>query len=135
MAHREEWEQATTGSRRLAIAADVELRRRHPDQKIEPLRSSEPALLSDTEREQAHPAPGQEISQIQQELFHATLQNRQALKAPTEDPGWGRLDTLFSTRRTLGQAAILQPPKPSIVPSARILQRAAEHELEPEAGG
>jgi hypothetical protein len=135
MAHREEWEQATTGSRRLAIAADVELRRRHPDQKIEPLRSFEPALLSDTEREQAHPAPGQEISQIQQELFHATLQNRQALKAPTEDPGWGRLDTLFSTRRTLGQAAILQPPKPSIVPSARILQRAAEHELEPEAGG
>ena len=133
MAHREEWEQATTGSRRLAIAADVELRRRHPDQKIEPLRSSEPALLSDTEREQAHPAPDQEISQIQQELFHATLQNRQALKTPTEDPSWGSLDTLFSTRRTLGQAAILQPPKPSIVPSARILQRGAEHELEPEA--
>jgi len=134
MAHREEWEQATTGSRRLAIAADVELRRRHPDQKIEPLRS-EPALLSDTEREQAHRAPGQEISQIQQELCHATLQNRQALKAPTEDPGWSSLDTLFSTRRTLGQAAILQPPKPSIVPSTRILQRAAEHDAEPEAGG
>ena len=85
--------------------------------------------------EQAHPAPGQEISQVQQELFHATLQNRQALKTPTEDPGWSGLDTLFSASRTLGQAAILQPPKPSIVPSAKILQRAAEHEVEPEAGG
>jgi hypothetical protein len=63
------------------------------------------------------------------------LQNRQALKAPTEDPGWSRLDTLFSTRKTSGQAAILQPPKPSIAPSARIFQHAAEHEVEPEAGG
>jgi hypothetical protein len=135
MADREKWEQATAGSRRLAIAADAELRRRHPNKNIEPLRSAEPAVLSDTEHEQAHPAPGQEISQIQQELFHATLHNRQALKAPTEDPSRSDLDTIFSARRTLGQAAILQPPKPSIAPSARILQRAAEHELEPEAGG
>jgi conjugative relaxase-like TrwC/TraI family protein len=134
MTARQEWEQATADSRRLAITADAELRRRHPDQKIEPLRSSEPAL-SDTEREQAHPAPGQESGQIQQELFHATLQNRQALKAPTEDSGWGSLDTLFSTRRTLGQAAILQPPKPSILPSTRIFHLAAEHDVEPEAGG
>ena len=94
-----------------------------------------PGPISDTEHEQAHPAPGQEISQVQQELFRTTLQNRQALKVPTEDPGWSGLDTLFSTRRTLGQAAILQPPKPSIVPSTRILQRAAEHDVEPEAGG
>ena len=40
MADRQEWEQATAGSRRLAIAADAELRRRHPDRKIEPLRSA-----------------------------------------------------------------------------------------------
>jgi hypothetical protein len=134
MADRQEWEQATAHPRSLAIAADTELRHRHPDQKIEPLRSSEPALLSGTEREQAHPAPGQEISQVQQELFRVTLQNRQALKVPTEDPGWSDLDTLFSGRRALGQAAMLQPPKPSIVPSTRILQRAAEHDVEPEAG-
>jgi hypothetical protein len=135
MADRREWEQATAHSRRLAIAADAELRRRHPDQKVDSLRSAEPALLSDTEREQGRPAPGQEISRLQQELLRVTLQNRQALKIRTEDPGWSGLDTLFSTRRTLGQAAILQPPKPSIVPSTRILQRAAEHEVEPEAGG
>jgi len=34
-----------------------------------------------------------------------------------------------------GPDAILQPPKPEITPSARILQLAAEHDIEPEAGG
>ena len=51
MADRQEWEHATAGSRHLAIAADAELRRRHPGQKIEPLRSAEPAPVSDTERD------------------------------------------------------------------------------------
>jgi hypothetical protein len=135
MANRQDWEHVTAGSRRLAIAADAELRRRHPDQKIEPLRSAEPAPVGDAEHKQVHPAPGQEISQVQQALFRAMLQDRQALKVPTEDPSRSGLDTLFSARRTLGQAAILQPPKPSIVPSIRVLQRAAEHDAEPEAGG
>jgi hypothetical protein len=133
MADRQEWEQATAGSRRLAIAADAELRRRHPHQKIEPLRCAEPD--SNSEWKQTHPAPGQEISQAQQEVFRATLQSRQSLEAPDADPGWSGLDTLFSARRTPGRAAILRPPKPSIEPSARILHRAAEHDIEPEAGG
>jgi hypothetical protein len=144
MAAREEWEQATAGSRRLAIAADAELRRRHPYQKIEPLRSAEPAPVGDTEHEQAHPAPGQEISQMtpwtcglpaQPEEFRAALHSRQALNASTADPGWNGLDILFSASRTSRQAAILQPPKPAIAPSTRILERAAEHDAEPEAGG
>ena len=37
--------------RRLAIAAGAELRRRHPGQKIEPLRFAEPAPASDIERD------------------------------------------------------------------------------------
>ena len=144
MADRQEWDRATVGSRRLAVAAEAELRRRHPDQKIEPLRSAEPAPLSDNKREQAHPAPGQEISQLtawirdlqaQREVFRATLQSRLASKAPSDDPGSGSLDALAPTWRTLGQDAILQPPKPSIVPSTRILEPAAEREIEPEAGG
>jgi hypothetical protein len=56
-ADRQEWERATEQPRRLAITADTELRRRHPDQKIEPLRSAEPALASDTGHEQPDPAP------------------------------------------------------------------------------
>ena len=51
MEDRREWEHATEHSRHLAVAADAELRRRHPDQQIEPLRSAEPAPVSDTERE------------------------------------------------------------------------------------
>jgi hypothetical protein len=47
-ADRTEWEQATAHTRRLAITADAELRRRHPHQKIEPLRSAEPAPARDT---------------------------------------------------------------------------------------
>ena len=36
MADRAEWEHATEHTRHLAVAADAELRRRHPDQQIEP---------------------------------------------------------------------------------------------------
>ncbi len=43
MADRQEWEHATARSRHLAVAADAGLRRRHPDQKIAPLRSAESA--------------------------------------------------------------------------------------------
>ena len=55
MDDRRDWEHATASSRRLAIAADAELRRRHPRQKIKPLRSGEPAPVSDTDREQLIP--------------------------------------------------------------------------------
>ena len=48
---RQKWEHATAHSRHLAIAADAELRRRHPGQKIEPMRSAEPPPVSDTEHE------------------------------------------------------------------------------------
>ena len=40
-------------SRHLAIAADAELRRRHPDCRIEPIRSAEPGPVGDVERQ--HP--------------------------------------------------------------------------------
>jgi hypothetical protein len=52
-------------------------------------------------------------------------------------PRAGRAQRLFAARRRAvrRQDAILQPPKPEITPSARILQLAAEHDIEPEAGG
>jgi hypothetical protein len=49
IAARQEWEHATERSRRLAMAADAELRRRHPTRKIEPLRSAEPVPVSDAD--------------------------------------------------------------------------------------
>jgi hypothetical protein len=43
------WEQITAGPRRLAVAADFELRRRNPDKPIEPLRSAEPRVPENDE--------------------------------------------------------------------------------------
>jgi len=59
MADRQEWELATARSRRLAITADAELRRRHPGQKIEPLRSAEPIPVSDAKRQRSDLIPYQ----------------------------------------------------------------------------
>jgi hypothetical protein len=47
MEDRRAWDQLTVGARRLAVAADSELRRRHPDQPIEPLRSAEARVPED----------------------------------------------------------------------------------------
>jgi hypothetical protein len=46
-----DWEQATAQSRRLALTADSELRRRHPGRRFEPLRSAEP-VVTQVERDQ-----------------------------------------------------------------------------------
>jgi conjugative relaxase-like TrwC/TraI family protein len=42
METREQWERVTEPTRRMALAADLELRRRNPRAQIEPLRSAEP---------------------------------------------------------------------------------------------
>jgi hypothetical protein len=50
MEDRRAWETATEPQRRLAVAADTELRRRYPEMRIEPLRSSEPEQVTDEQR-------------------------------------------------------------------------------------
>ena len=139
MAARQEWEQATGQSRRLAIVADAELRRRHPGRKIEPLRSAEPAHASDTECDSVYPAADCKLTEtaalirdlsLQREQFRAEMDERPRLIVPGGDHG-----KVFGARKTPGQDAILQPPKPEITPSGRSLQLAAEHDIEPEAGG
>ena len=47
-----EWEHITEPSRRLAVAADAELRRRQPGRSIEPLKSAEPEPVTGPEREE-----------------------------------------------------------------------------------
>ena len=42
---RQQWEALTEPTRRVAVAADLELRRRHPDMELEPLRSAEPSSV------------------------------------------------------------------------------------------
>jgi hypothetical protein len=140
MANRQEWEHATAGSRSLAIAADAELRRRHPHQKIEPLRSGEPAAVSDTGREQLSPDPDEKLTErvtrihdlaAQRQAFHAEIDEHPGRIVPGEDPVWVEFGDAFPDSRASGPNAILQPPRPEIIPSARLLQL-AEHDTEPD---
>jgi AAA domain/TrwC relaxase len=142
MADRLEWEHATEHSRRLAIAGDGELRRRHPDQRIEPLRSAEPAPTCDTDREQPYLAPGEKVAEMaswitdlatQRQTFREKLEERCGLVLQSQDPDWEDLGETFPAWRSLTGDAILQPPKPQIIPSAKVLQLAAGRDTEPEA--
>ena len=99
MADRQEWEHTTAGSRRLALAADAELRRRHPDQQTEPLCSAEPTTVNDTEREQLNLTSDQEIREMaawirdlvaQHQTFREKFEECQGLMVPQRGPGVGR---------------------------------------------
>ena len=142
MTDRTEWEHATEHSRRLAIAADAELRRRHPETSIEPLHSAEPLPVNDTDREQLTLTPDQKIGEMaawirdlaaQRQAFREKIEERQGLMVPSEDPDWGDLGEAFPAWQAPGRDAILQPPKPQITPSAKILQLVRERDTEPEA--
>jgi hypothetical protein len=141
MADRREWERATEQSRRLAITADAELRRRHPNRKIEPLRSTEPVLASDTGREEPDPVHDRKLPEMasgigdlaaKHQAFRAEIEERSRLLTPDDDPAWGDLGNAFPGWPASHQDAILKPPKPEIIPAARILQLAAEHDTEPD---
>jgi hypothetical protein len=140
MADRQEWEQTTAGSRRLAIAAATELRRRYPYRKIEPLRSAEPAPVGDAERPDL--IPQQRSSEtarmgdltVQRQAFRAAM-NEQGQRVPGEDVTRANPGKASRASRAPWRDAILQPPKPQITPSAEILEFAAEYDIEPEAGG
>jgi hypothetical protein len=142
MTDRREWEHATSHSRRLAVAADAELRRRHSDLRIEPLQSAEPVPVSDIDRDQAALAPDRKIGEMatwirdlaaQRQAFREKIEERQGLMVPSEDPDWGDLGEAFPAWQAPSRDTILQPPKPQISPTARILQLAQERDTEPEA--
>jgi hypothetical protein len=144
MDDRREWEHATEHSRHLAVAADGELRRRHPSQRIEPLRSAEPAPVSETDREELTLNAGQDIGQMarwiqdlaaQRKAFREKLEERKGLMIPSEDPSRGDLGEAFPDQAAASREAILQPPKPQIRPSAKILEAARQRDVSHEAAG
>jgi hypothetical protein len=82
------------------------------------------------------------FTETEPEIPHLTAQ-RQATRAAAEghslllvsgqDPVRGNSDKAsFVAWQASGQDAILQPPKPEIVPSITIPQVAAEHDTEPD---
>jgi hypothetical protein len=183
---RRQWAALTEPTRTMALAADLELRRRHPDVKLTPLRSAEPAptrsspgtapwvtqaftvsppvtqpragTISSIDMQQnATGSPGARrppelaeldinpsvasrlaeiakqarLAQQQIDSLAALPQFADAEQSVCTGPAWD-----VQARRE--RDAIIQPPKPEIVPSRSVLQRAhartAEFDAEPEIG-
>jgi hypothetical protein len=132
MDDRQEWERITEGSRHLAIAADSELRRRHPGQHLPPLRSAEPQPPED----ELPPVPADCAETArwiirtaeQRAVFRARAEERQGLMVPSEDPDYEPEGEAWPSRPARDRDAVLQPPKPELRPSPRVVERAADHE-------
>ena len=143
MADRADWEAATRQQRQLAVAADAELRRRHPEQRFTSLRSAEPHPATDAQRAELALTAGQNIPEARQWIkdltaarrtFAGKLANRQSQTIPAEDPDYRDLGQAFPSWTGSPKGAILQPPKPEIRPSARVLERVLDRDAEMEAG-
>ena len=62
--------------------------------------------------------------------FADNLAERQSLTVPSEDPGYGDLGQAFPPWPGPARGAILQPPKPEIRPSPRVLQRSVDRDAD-----
>jgi len=138
---RRDWERATEQTRRLAVAADSELRRRHPGQRFEPLRSEEP-VVTDEERDQLAPAPGAEsyqtpewITRLAQErrAVRERLDERKGVRVPSEDPDYEDEGEAWPAWTERDRDAILQPPRPQMQPAPAVAERAARIQPERQA--
>ena len=141
MADRTDWDQATRAQRHLAIAADAELRRRHPDQHVAPLRSAEPAPATRTQRDELTLTLDQPREMEQwitgmtagHRTFAGKLADRQSQMIPSKDPDYGDIGRAFPAWTGPGREPILLPPKPEIPPSPRILERVMDRDADWEA--
>jgi conjugative relaxase-like TrwC/TraI family protein len=142
MEARQEWEAATEHTRRMAVAADSEYRRRHPEEKLAPLRSAEPATPSEPERQALIPA-GETEYQTPQWVTDLAERNRSArekldelksMRVPSQDPEAEDEGMAWPEREARQREAILQPPKPEIKPAAQVMEKARQREG-PEADG
>ncbi len=143
MDDRRQWEQATTDRRRQAVAADAELRRRHPTQQYDPLRSAEPAPPSQAETEELNLSPDRPIPEPAQwikdlttarDTFTKLLEEKRREPVTEQSQQSIGLGHLFPAQAHHSAGAILQPPRPQIRPSARVLERMREREAGIEAG-
>ena len=142
MADRADWDTATRAQRQLAVAADAELRRRHPGQYFPPLRSAEPEPATGAQRDDLALSPDQSPSETGQWIkdlaaghrtFAGKLADRQSQAVPSEDPDYADLGPAFPAWPSPRREPILQPPMPEIPPSPRILERAMDRDADWEA--
>ena len=117
MADRTEWEAATRQQRHLAVAADAELRCRHPGQYHAPLRSAEPAPATGAQRAELTMTAGEKTAEMGQWIkdlaagrrtFADRLADRQSVKIPSDLYGRVRgylryVGRLLDARMTLAE--------------------------------
>jgi hypothetical protein len=120
------------------VAADAELRRRHPAEPWPELRSAEPqpehdnpdiAMPPDTEQTR------QRITDLaaRHREFSEKLVERQNQMIPAQVPDLEDHIPLPLAWTASARDAILQPPKPQIQPSKQILERIPSRDLSMEA--
>ena len=142
MADRTDWDNATRHQRHLVVAADAELRRRHPDQRFPPLRSAEPQPATQAQRDRLTLTAEKEIDELgqwiqdlaaQHRQFKDRLAERQSVLLPARDPDHESFGPAFPAWTSPDRDAILQPPKPQIQPSPRVLERLTDRSPDLEA--
>jgi hypothetical protein len=112
---RHQWDAITEQPRRLAIAADAELRRRHPGHKLSPLRSAEPEPVTEAGQAQLDLTPGGQMTEIAQWITelkeqHSTFHKLVDVKRSEHQDADLRQPLPYPTRAWTN--AILQPPRP-----------------------
>jgi hypothetical protein len=128
MEDREAWAKATEDERYMAVAADAELRRRRPDEQLEPLRSAEPEPV-ETDAPVLDELP-EWATTLERERrdFAAKLAERQTRMVPDEDPDYEDTGRAYPTWEASERDAILQPPKPLIRPVTRVMEQVKDLE-------
>jgi hypothetical protein len=105
---RRQWEALTEPTRRIAIAADLELRRRHPDQHINPLKSAEPQDATTNQKER----PGTRQIWVQPTLdgaVHLPGAGRQEAAAGEQLPAPAQRDALGQQALGLTPQTVADP--------------------------
>jgi hypothetical protein len=132
--------QASNFATRAAKTGTLDLARAHAGW-ADTLAEPDPATDSQRSELTLSPEhPQDEMSQWITDLtaahrtFAERLAHRQSMTIPAEDPTHGDLGQAFPLWPGPGRGAILQPPKPEIRPSPYVLERAADRDVDWEAG-
>ena len=118
------YDKLSDAPRQIAVQADAEIRKRHPERKLAPLRSAEPKVPEEPIDPYVQPAWVDELT-AHQELFREEYERRQGMVVPSEDREYADEGEAYPIWREQKEA-ILQPPKPEIAPAEPVVERTRE---------